>query len=338
MKKVGFLLTSSAVVKAVDEFLIRPLKDDLVPFISVNDKILDYIRSGKRDEARNLVAGEIRNFKEKGVLNVIFTCSSISCFKDIAIDEGVVIYAIDDFLEKETRAFGEIAFLATVPSALAGSASLFGQYKNVNNILIENAFNSLLAGNRKKHDKIIVDRISALPDDLPCIVLAQISMMSALAVVPSNKKGRVFSGAMALVKNLSGRKEPNRIRILDSISYVKKTDEKEFVISGSHGGTPSVKYAIDNGLFGAVFNDAGVGKNKAGISGLAALNDAGIPGMTVSAGSAEIGNGRDTYDSGVVSHLNDWARYFGAQEGMRIKDFIASLISGTSTDFFDEYQ
>jgi hypothetical protein len=48
----------------------------------------------------------------------------------------------------------------------------------------------------------------------------------------------------------------------------------------------------------AFFNDAGVGKDEAGLSRLPLLDRMGIPGMTVSSDSARIGFGDETYRRG----------------------------------------
>ena len=51
------------------------------------------------------------------------------------------------------------------------------------------------------------------------------------------------------------------------------------------------------------FNDAGIGKNQAGIKGLEQLQKANIIAAAVGHESAEIANAADTYESGIVSRL-----------------------------------
>jgi hypothetical protein len=53
-----------------------------------------------------------------------------------------------------------------------------------------------------------------------------------------------------------------------------------------------------------VFNDAGVGKDGAGIAALAELERDGIAAATVGHDSARIGEARDAFASGVVSQIN----------------------------------
>ena len=83
--------------------------------------------------------------------------------------------------------------------------------------------------------------------------------------------------------------------MMDSISYVSPENSGDIIISGSHGGTSSAGYAIDARVAAAFFNDAGGGKNNAGIRGMAELGKHSIIAVAVSHESAEIANAADTY-------------------------------------------
>jgi hypothetical protein len=74
-----------------------------------------------------------------------------------------------------------------------------------------------------------------------------------------------------------------------------------------------------------VFNDAGVGRDAAGIAGLALLQSAGIAACTVSHDSARIGEARSTLEDGVISHANGLAQALGARAGRRLADWLATL-------------
>ncbi|HIY66229.1 MAG TPA: hypothetical protein H9830_08145 [Candidatus Agrococcus pullicola] len=75
----------------------------------------------------------------------------------------------------------------------------------------------------------------------------------------------------------------------------------------------------------AAFNDAGVGKENAGISRLSPLDDQGISAVAVSSSSAEIGSGLSTLEQGIVSSVNEFARAEGAVPGMALIDLIEAL-------------
>ncbi len=63
-------------------------------------------------------------------------------------------------------------------------------------------------------------------------------------------------------------------------------------------------------------NDAGMGKNNAGISGFAVCDADDMPVAAVASMSAMIGSGVSTYDEGTVSAVNDKAAKLGVLESM----------------------
>jgi hypothetical protein len=79
-------------------------------------------------------------------------------------------------------------------------------------------------------------------------------------------------------------------------------------------------------VFAAFFNDAGGGKENAGVSRLPALDERGIAAGAVSCHTARIGDGKSTYDTGVLSHLNDTARRLELREGMSVREAVARLV------------
>jgi hypothetical protein len=116
---------------------------------------------------------------------------------------------------------------------------------------------------------------------------------------------------------------------LDSISLVLPGDKEHIVISGSHGealgGKPETALKYD--AIAAVFNDAGIGIDNAGLSRLPALDSRKIPAATVSAESARIGDGRSIYEDGVISCVNETAAALGAAVGMRTPEFVERVIA-----------
>lgn len=88
------------------------------------------------------------------------------------------------------------------------------------------------------------------------------------------------------------------------------------LIAGSHGGVIAAYYAARAGVRAVVLNDAGVGKDRAGIAGLAYLEAIGCAGATVAHTSARIGDGADSLALGVISHVNPIAAACGVTAGM----------------------
>ena len=113
--------------------------------------------------------------------------------------------------------------------------------------------------------------------------------------------------------------------LMDSISYVTVDNRDDIIISGSHGGTSSAGYAIDARVAAAFFNDAGVGKNGAGIKGLEMLCEHNIIAVAVSHESAEIANAEDTYKNGIISQVNACATQAGIVINSRAADGVTIL-------------
>ena len=109
-----------------------------------------------------------------------------------------------------------------------------------------------------------------------------------------------------------------RIVLVDSAAMVHLEDAGAVVVTGSHGGLVGYEpaMALRTEAFAAVFNDAGVGIDEAGVGRLPALDRRGIAAFTVAAASARIGEARSTFKDGVISRTNDTAARLGAAPGM----------------------
>jgi hypothetical protein len=121
--------------------------------------------------------------------------------------------------------------------------------------------------------------------------------------------------------------EPPQVWALDSASLVSPGHKDAIVVTGSHGGLlggrpeTALKYDVK----GALYNDAGIGIDEAGVSRLPALDDRGIPAATVSADSARIGDARSTFDDGIISRVNARAAALGLRDGISAREFVARL-------------
>jgi hypothetical protein len=116
-----------------------------------------------------------------------------------------------------------------------------------------------------------------------------------------------------------------RVLLMDSITKVSPGDEDTLVVSASHGGASSGEFALEIPLRVVFFNDAGVGKDDAGIASLQMLQDKGVAGGTVSHVSARIGDSQDMWDHGVVSHVNTAASRMGIAPGQQLNDILTRL-------------
>ena len=115
--------------------------------------------------------------------------------------------------------------------------------------------------------------------------------------------------------------------VVDSIAVAEPAMAGAVVVSGSHGGVSAARYvlALADPPHAVFFNDAGIGKDMAGIVGLAMLEQAGVIAAAYSHESARIGDAADGLDSGLISRVNESAMRAGLRGGLRVSDAVARL-------------
>lgn len=103
------------------------------------------------------------------------------------------------------------------------------------------------------------------------------------------------------------------------------------IVTGSHGGLYPGHLALAATAKAAIFSDAGIGKDRAGIGALALLQDYGRAAAAVSHISARIGDADDMMANGAVSAANAIAAACGVVAGMRCAD-AAKLLESANFD------
>lgn len=177
-----------------------------------------------------------------------------------------------------------------------------------------------------KHVNRAAELIGCRPGDSVSSVLERFATVPSSALTsapPKPREHRMMVGG--------GLGVP--VWVMDSASLVKRTDAGAVLVTGSHGGAPggSVERALKADAAGAVFNDAGGGRDGAGWSRLPLLDRRGIPAVTVAEDSARIGDGFNSFTSGRVVRTNDCAYARDVRTGMTVRDFI-ECISAASPD------
>ena len=124
---------------------------------------------------------------------------------------------------------------------------------------------------------------------------------------------------------------PIRLLVLDSNGLVRPgEDDGAIIVTGSHGGLvgddPASAGRAEARLF--AFNDAGVGIDGAGISRLPALQARGIAAVCADYECARIGDGRSTFEDGVISHANAAAVRLGARPGLPLRTLVDEIAAG----------
>jgi hypothetical protein len=134
-------------------------------------------------------------------------------------------------------------------------------------------------------------------------------------------------GSNAMMKKVVEGGPCGQVVIMDSITMVEPADAGAIVVCGSHGGASSGECALEVPLKLVVFNDAGGGKDDAGIVALTMLQASSVAGAAVAHTSARIGDSQDTWDGGVISQVNAAAQALGLTVGEPLRPALLRLIA-----------
>lgn len=113
--------------------------------------------------------------------------------------------------------------------------------------------------------------------------------------------------------------------LVDSITKIEPQDDGAIIVSASHGGQSSGEFALAVPLTAVFFNDAGIGKEEAGVAGLAMLDERGIASCAVSHESGRIGDAADMWEHGTISRVNGAAAKKGARAGISVQEAVRIL-------------
>lgn len=158
--------------------------------------------------------------------------------------------------------------------------------------------------------------------------------MTQLQNLPSPDPGQLPIEARSVVTDFP---IGHPVILIDSASLVTEEDGLAIVITGSHGGLlggrpeTAIKYPV----FAALYNDAGIGCDQAGISRLPALDARNIAAATVAADSARIGDARSSWDTGRISHVNKTAWSLNGRPGQSTQE-LANAISRSAQTMLQE--
>lgn len=111
----------------------------------------------------------------------------------------------------------------------------------------------------------------------------------------------------------------------DTVTRPTEAWQRAVLVAGSHGGVYAAYCAVKAGVRGVILNDAGRGRDDAGIGGLGYCEALGIPYAAVATMSARIGNGGDMIARGIISAANQTAARLGVAPGMPCAEAAAAM-------------
>jgi hypothetical protein len=114
--------------------------------------------------------------------------------------------------------------------------------------------------------------------------------------------------------------EPVKIMTVASCSNVRDEHRGHVVVSGSYGGRYNAYNAAKWPARAVIMNDAGIGKDDAGIVGLPFLDRIKMAAATADAQTCHIGDGDHMLAHGVINHVNETAAALGCAPGQSVRD------------------
>lgn len=194
------LIHTSATLIPVFQQLAEKHLPDTKLFNIVDDSIIKNIisRGGKADPAiYKRVADYVKSAEDTGADYILVTCSSIGAAVEAAAEQTTVpVLRVDqpmaDLAVKTGKRIGVIATLQTTlqPTAdlVERRAKSAGKQIELTATVCEGAFESLMAGDAKRHDQLVADALKQLAQQVDVILLAQASMARVVDTLSEEDK------------------------------------------------------------------------------------------------------------------------------------------------------
>lgn len=189
MKKIGIIHTTPATIASLNQLVKEKMPDtEVINFL--DDSILGDMRT--RHEVgfvRKRWISYAKTLEQLGVCAVLSACSTVGEFAEEA-DKllRIPVFRIDEAMcERAVEMGNTVSVLATLQSTLQPTvrlvekkADLAGKRILVNTVLVEGAYEALMAGKKDVHDGKIAAAVKECLKTSDAVVLAQASMASAV--------------------------------------------------------------------------------------------------------------------------------------------------------------
>jgi hypothetical protein len=129
---------------------------------------------------------------------------------------------------------------------------------------------------------------------------------------------------------MSAANENVKILTVASCSNVRAEHRLHVVVSGSYGGRYNAFNAAKWPVRAVIMNDAGVGKDNAGIAGLDFLDQIDLAAATADARTCHIGDGDHMLAHGIISYVNSAAAALGCAPGQSVRNCAEFMRTATA--------
>lgn len=209
MKKVGIIHTTPATIESLKRLVTEIIQE--VEVINIlDDSILGNMCSGTNVEyVRKRWISYAEVLENLGVDAVLSACSTVGEFAEEA-DEilKVPVYRIDEAMAEKTVKMGtHIAVFATLNSTLMPTTRLIqkkaaqmGKTVEIENVLVEGAYDALMQGNKQLHNQKIAEKVSKHSAQSDVLVFAQASMASAVEGIEDIRHKVLTSPELGIMK------------------------------------------------------------------------------------------------------------------------------------------
>jgi len=110
------------------------------------------------------------------------------------------------------------------------------------------------------------------------------------------------------------------VLVFDSVTKLPEEAQGAVVVGGSHAAVYAAYMSAKFGCRAAIHHDAGIGRDEAGVGGLAYADGLGMAMAAVATASARIGDGQDLMARGIISRANALAAGCGVEPGMSCRE------------------
>lgn len=131
------------------------------------------------------------------------------------------------------------------------------------------------------------------------------------------------------VQHLVHQDERGVVLALDTIGHGDERINGTVLCMGSHSGTSMADYLEQYDVLGTITNDAGMPPQRSSVAGMDRLAERGIPSAVVENMSARLGDGRSTWETGIVSEVNAVAIRLGINPGLNAKDAAMRMLAAS---------
>lgn len=216
-KKVAFLHTVVSLAERLKKLIAETLSEVKIFHIVDESLLQDMMSVGRLTPSivRRLCY-QVVLAREAGANLIMVCCSSISPGVDVARQiVDVPVLKIDDPMAEKAVEIGDtIGVLSTASTTLTNSselvkskAELKGRSVKIKSILCEEAFQALVKGNIKQHDRLAMEAALQLAKNTDVVVLAQASMSHLACRIQKETKTPILTSptlAIAAIRRTLG--------------------------------------------------------------------------------------------------------------------------------------